>query len=124
MLLLSFHVYSQATIQEILAKRGSYAKVTQLADEYFKAKHPGKSKSDMSSGEFRDGKYVKYERWKSYWKDHLNDDGTLGDPTAFFSAIKRSDKILILKPFKRFMFKYTAPGRISKTVKTVTQGFT
>lgn len=76
-------IFSQATIRDILKQRGSYAEITRQADQYFAAKHPGKSKSDLVSGEFRDGDYVKYERWKSYWRHQLNDDGTLGDPSAY-----------------------------------------
>ncbi len=92
-LLLSFHVFSQSTIQEILSARGSYAKISQAANQHFNEKHPGKSKADLTSGEFRDGKYVKYERWKSYWREHLNDDGNLGDPTAFFKGNNTAENI-------------------------------
>ncbi len=91
-LLFCTNIFSQATIRDILKQRGSFSGITQQADQFFAEKHPGKSKSDLSSGEFRDGDYVKYERWKSYWKNQLNDDGTLGDPSAYHKKQKSAQK--------------------------------
>jgi len=55
----------------------------QKADDYFKQKHPQLKAKDLVKGEHRDGEFVKYMRWRSYWEDSLNPDGTLGDFAAY-----------------------------------------
>lgn len=60
------------------------------ADDYFLAKYPTLSPAQLSTGIYRDGDYVKYQRWQAYWKNHLNDDGTLGDPTTKLESINKS----------------------------------
>lgn len=86
-------LFSQTIIRDILPQRGSFSEITQQADQYFAEKHPGKSKSDLTAGEHRDGDFVKYERWKSYWRHQLNDDGTLGDPTAYHRKKQGPEKM-------------------------------
>ena len=56
------------------------------ADAYFEQKHPKLTPQDLVEGEHRDGEFVKYMRWKSYWETSLNPDGTLGDIAAYRQA--------------------------------------
>ena len=74
----------QNRIEEILNSGTHFETIVQQADAFFAQKYPGLSPKDLSSGEYRDGTFVKYMRWKHYWKNKLNSDGTLGDPTAYF----------------------------------------
>ncbi|WP_299213701.1 T9SS type A sorting domain-containing protein [uncultured Aquimarina sp.] len=60
------------------------------ADAYFKISCPGLTFAELSQGDFRDGDFVKYQRWKSFWKHHLNENGTLGDFTQSNISQKRS----------------------------------
>ena len=62
-------------------KRITYRQITEEADAYFKNKYPNLSSKQLSKGEHRDGDHVKYQRWKSFWKNRLNSDGTLADYT-------------------------------------------
>ena len=32
---------------------------------------------------FRDGDFVKFMRWKAFWSERLNPDGSLGDITSY-----------------------------------------
>ena len=87
--LLQFQAVSQDTprnIKEILSnpykKKGStilFKDITEEADQFFKLKHSNRSKKELTEGEFRDGDFVKYQRWKHFWKYRLNDDGSLGN---------------------------------------------
>ena len=88
--LFSFNGLSQETsddersavyLESLFHSGQTFVEIVTLADAYFSAKYPGVSASDLSSGIFRDSDFVKYQRWQSYWKNHLNDDGTLGDYT-------------------------------------------
>ncbi|MHA7058303.1 VPS10 domain-containing protein [Aquimarina sp. M1] len=94
-LLLTFPVTSQKketvrTIKEILSnpfltqkngKKTTFNTIIKEADTFFKTTCPGLTFAELSQGDFRDGDFVKYQRWKSFWKHHLNEDGTLGDFT-------------------------------------------
>ncbi len=79
MICLSQTVIGQKELEKIFQGNRNFEQICQDAETYFKEKHIGKSLNDLTQGEFRDGKYVKYCRWKNFWKDHLNSDGTLGD---------------------------------------------
>lgn len=54
------------------------------AEAYFEQKHPGVSLRSLVNGEHRDGEFVKYMRWKSYWEKNLNPDGSIGDPSLYW----------------------------------------
>jgi len=75
----TFSLSGQQSIQQILNGKGDFETRCQSAESYFTAKHKGIPLSKLTIGEHRDGKYVKYCRWKNFWKDHLNPDGTLAD---------------------------------------------
>lgn len=103
LLLLAFiHSFSQSEknkrhIKEILSnpfsltekgKQITFDAIVKEADNFFKEKYPNKSFSELTYGEFRDSDFVKYQRWKHFWKYRLNNDGTLGD---FTTSPKPSD---------------------------------
>ncbi|MFD2565265.1 VPS10 domain-containing protein [Aquimarina rubra] len=103
-LLLSISVHSQKkevtrNIQEILSNpftskkdggKRTFDDIIKEADTFFKITCPGLTFAELSQGDFRDGDFVKYQRWKSFWKHHLNEDGTLGDFTQSNISQKRS----------------------------------
>lgn len=68
-------------LESLFTSGKTYVEITTLADAYFEMKYPDLSPSELCEGEFRDGTFVKYQRWCSFWKNHLNADGTLGDFT-------------------------------------------
>ncbi|MEW7277860.1 T9SS type A sorting domain-containing protein [Aquimarina sp. 2201CG1-2-11] len=63
------------------AKRLTFQQIVEEADAYFKNKYPDLNPKDLSRREFKDDNDTKYQRWKSFWKKHLNSDGTLADYT-------------------------------------------
>ncbi len=77
-------------IREILAnpytngkgQKTTFNDITQEADHFFSIKCPNLTRKEMASGAFKDDDFVKYERWKHFWKYRLNADGTLGDITT------------------------------------------
>ncbi len=88
----SMPLNAQNTLEQILNSDNYYADIIKEADAFFSQQYPGKSAHDLSSGPHRDGNFVKYQRWKNYWKNRLNPDGTLGDPTKIFrSAILKNN---------------------------------
>ena len=89
-LFLSLSVAAQQDpLEFIIAGDDSYAKIVARGDAHFAAKHPGKTATELSLGEHRDGKFVKWQRWKHYWAERLNADGTLGSPVAYFLEQQR-----------------------------------
>lgn len=83
-LLTPVSLFAQQSLAEIFQSTQNYREIVKRGDAYFTAKHPGLTAKDLSSGEHRDGEYVKFMRWQQYWKNSLNPDGTLGDPTAYW----------------------------------------
>ncbi|MEN0006834.1 MAG: GEVED domain-containing protein, partial [Bacteroidota bacterium] len=67
-----------------MTSKKPFAAIVEQADAYFAAKYPNRTAFELTQGEHRDGEFVKYMRWKYYWKSHLNPNGTLGDPSAYF----------------------------------------
>ena len=70
-------------IKEILNSGNSFEKIVNEADDYFKKKHPNKSVEELTKGIHRDGKFVKYQRWKHFWEHYQTENNQLADITAF-----------------------------------------
>lgn len=85
--LLSVFGFSQKSFQEILEGNTTrnFGEIVAQAEQYFQDKYPGKSALDLSQGEHRDGEFVKYMRWRTFWKPRLENDGTLADLSKFYS---------------------------------------
>jgi photosystem II stability/assembly factor-like uncharacterized protein len=60
-------------------KKVFFNDIVNEAELFFKSKHPKLSKKQLSQGEHRDSDFIKFERWKHFWKYRLNSDGSLGD---------------------------------------------
>ncbi len=71
-------------------KQRTFEDITREADDYFKRECPHLTFGELSSGDFRDGDFVKYQRWKRFWKYRLNDEGVLADFTNLTSLKKTS----------------------------------
>ena len=78
-----FSLYSQNDLASILTSGNNFKKMCNKADAYFEQKHPGLTAKSLTSGEHRDGEFVKYMRWRHFWESSLNPDGTLGDLSAY-----------------------------------------
>ena len=81
---LSYFVMGQNDIKTILSSGNNFKNMCQEAEDYFRTKHPNLRAKDLVNGEHRDGEFVKYMRWKNYWENSLNPDGTLGDFTSYY----------------------------------------
>lgn len=75
--------FSQPGLANILHQGDKFKEIVAAGDRYFADKHPGLTAKDLSSGAHRDGEYVKFKRWQSFWRERLNPDGTLGDISAY-----------------------------------------
>jgi hypothetical protein len=89
-------VSAQSSFKEVLRDSRDYQEIVKKGDAYFKAKHPNLTKSELTTGEHRDGEFVKFQRWQSFWKGNLNPDGSLGD----ISAYGRKQNNLLTQPYK------------------------
>jgi photosystem II stability/assembly factor-like uncharacterized protein len=74
----------QDDLRSILYSSEQFESIVQRGEQYFRNKYPGTPLRSLSRGQYRDGEYVKFMRWQSYWENTLNPDGTLGDPTAYW----------------------------------------
>ena len=82
-LLFSYGVSNgQESLSQIMSSGNHFDKMCKSADNYFALKRPGKTYAEPTEGEYRDGEFVKYMRWRSFWEHSLNPDGTLGDISA------------------------------------------
>lgn len=77
---------TQEYLEQLFGSGQTYWQIKTQADAYFQNKYPNYSAEELCVGEHRDGDFVKYQRWLSFWKDHLNDDGSLGDFTQTTNA--------------------------------------
>lgn len=80
-------ISSKIFLEELFQSDKPFAEIIEEADAHFISKYPNVSFAALCIGEHRDGAFVKYQRWQSFWKNHLNPDGTLGD----FTKVKDSD---------------------------------
>lgn len=77
-------------LEELFNSGKTFDEITALADEYFETKYPAIPFSALCEGAYRDGDFVKYQRWKAFWKNHLTADRTLGDFTKNVHFIPKS----------------------------------
>ena len=84
-MLLSSMAFGQQSFSEILAanRNGSFLEIIQSAESYFADKYPDKSPFELTFGEHRDGEYVKYRRWREFWKSRLEREETLADLSKY-----------------------------------------
>ena len=75
---------AQEKLENILHSFEKYDAIVTKAEQYFQAKHPNKNLKQLAGGTDRDGEYVKFMRWQSFWKHSLNADGTIGDISAHY----------------------------------------
>jgi photosystem II stability/assembly factor-like uncharacterized protein len=75
-------ISTEAYLENLFYSGRTFTEITTRADAYFLELNPNLTLKELAEGEHRDGDYVKYERWKSFWKNYLMPDGTLGDFTA------------------------------------------
>ncbi len=76
-----FLINSQESLKDIFKGNRplNFYEITTKSDSYFRKKYPNKSRAQLSEGEFRDGEFVKYMRWRSFWKYRHTKDGKLVD---------------------------------------------
>lgn len=79
----SCFVSGQSSLENILHNSQDFSEIVARGNDYFMAKHPGRSPRELSSGQFRDGEYVKFQRWQHFWRERLHPDGTLADPSTY-----------------------------------------
>lgn len=80
---------AQSSLEEVFLSSRNFAEIVDQGNDYFAAKHPGRSPEQLTRGEYRDGEYVKFQRWQHFWKDRLNPDGTLGDISRPAKLLRR-----------------------------------
>ena len=72
------------SIRTILNQREiSFDEKVEMAESFFAKKYPGLSPAELSSGEYRDGDFVKYQRWKSFWEIRLDNKGQMADIVGY-----------------------------------------
>lgn len=78
-------MFSQPSAEQLFNENfdADYLNICNALEDYFKLKHPGLNAQELSSGEHRDGEFVKYKRWQSFWKSRLTPEGKLGDLSEF-----------------------------------------
>ena len=99
LLIFTFSLQAQSGIKDILNSKEDFKTICNKADAYFKEKYPDKSFKDLTSGEHRDGSFVKYQRWRTYWELHQTERGMKGDVTAHFRKNRHTASSRSSNPF-------------------------
>jgi photosystem II stability/assembly factor-like uncharacterized protein len=73
---------SSEFLETLFTSEKTFAQITNEAELHFRNKYPDLMSSQHCVGIHRDGDYVKYKRWKSFWENHLTEEGYLGDFTG------------------------------------------
>lgn len=84
LLALSHFITAQDTLEEIFRSSQNFNTIVERGNQHFAEKHPDKTPQELTSGEHRDGKYVKFQRWQAFWKNRLDENGNLGDISKYF----------------------------------------
>ncbi len=90
--LLSTSLFAQEGLEEVYASSRNFDKIVKVGEAYFKQKHPTRTFHELSEGDHRDGEFVKFMRWRSFWENSLNPDGTLGDISAHWRSEAEKDE--------------------------------
>lgn len=80
-------VPTKVFLDELFRSGKTFETIVEEADQHFKNKYPDLTFPELCTGEHRDGAFVKYQRWQAFWRNNLNEDGTLGD----FTLAKREE---------------------------------
>jgi hypothetical protein len=88
---------AQQSFRQILSSSKNYNTIVSQAEQYFRNKHPNLTQKQMSEGPNRDGEFVKFKRWQSFWKKSLTADGNLGDISAYWKK-KATDSSNVRAP--------------------------
>jgi len=75
---LGINLVAQNSLKEILHSSRDFAEITTKADTYFAKKHPNLTPFELTTGDHRDGEFVKYMRWQAFWQKRLTPEGQLG----------------------------------------------
>ena len=111
-------------LESLFGSGQSFEAITAAADAHFETKYPGVHVSDLCAGEHRDGNYVKYQRWKSFWKDHLAPDGSLGDFTKAAKLISISGSRSEECSGDEYIIEWTNPNYTANMGVQIDQGRT
>ncbi len=85
LILFTTALFAQGELESILHSKDSYEAIVNKANLYFKGK-TDIGQLNKNGGEDKDGEYVKFMRWQSYWRRSLTPDGRLGEPAAFWKS--------------------------------------
>lgn len=94
---------AQQQWQDILSKSNNFNEIVDHAQQFFQGAHTERSLGATGSGEEEaDGDFVKFMRWKTYWQDLLQPDGSLGDPTTYWRSqlAARADPASLTGPYR------------------------
>lgn len=80
---------TQSDLNAILKSSRQFSEIVANGEAYFREKHPDIPFYELTIGEHRDGEFVKFMRWQKFWSERLNEDGTLGDPSAYWRRQQR-----------------------------------
>ena len=82
--------FAQQDLKRIFHSSNNFEEIVENAEDYFRKKHPNVPFKNLVEGEQRDSKFVKFMRWKSFWENSLNPDGTLGDLSAHWQSVRKA----------------------------------
>ena len=83
---------AQNSLGDIMRSSRDFETIVDRGNAYFSEKHPGLSPQELTQGTNRDGEYVKFQRWQSFWRDRLDDRGRLADISAFHRQPKGTSR--------------------------------
>ncbi len=89
LLSLSVLLSAQSDLKSIFKASRQFSEIVANGEAYFRDKHPDIPFYELTIGEHRDGEFVKFMRWRKFWSERLNEDGTLGDPSAYWRRQSR-----------------------------------
>ena len=89
LLMFSILLTAQSDLKSILKSSRQFSEIVANGEAYFRAKYPDIPFYELTIGEHRDGEFVKFMRWRKFWSERLNADGTLGDPSAYWRRQSR-----------------------------------
>lgn len=84
---------AQQRLADILTSSNNYEEIVKRGEDYFRKKYPTTTFKNLTQGEHRDGEFVKFMRWRSFWEHRLNPDGTLGDVSAYWREQEKQPNV-------------------------------
>lgn len=115
---------TQQYLENLFNSDKTFNEIITESELHFREKYPALSHYELCTGPHRDSDFVKFMRWKSFWENHLTEDGHLGDFTGTSTNNYRGLDETVLCDGNEYLVNWTNSNYNSNMGLQIDQGRT